>query len=128
MLIILLASHILDLQLPQILLIKVQGIWCIKCSIRQFWVALSDNMEAQDSVVRKEEKCEKCKKLINMWDRKARACDKVYHRSCLTCSHCHNLLDPATVTDPHSPLLCKAWYTRCNLKTKRNSTFKIWIF
>ena len=45
-------------------------------------------MEAQDSVLRKEEKCEKCKKFINLWDRKARARDKVYHRSCLTCSHC----------------------------------------
>merc|ERR1711983_383778 len=74
--------------------------------------ALNKNMETQDLVIRKEEKCEKCKKFINLRDRKVWACSKVYHRSCLTCSHCHNLLDPATLTDPHSPLLCKAWYTR----------------
>ena len=48
-------------------------------------------------------------------DRKVWACHKVYHRSCLTCSHCNNLLDPATVTDANSPLFCKSWYTRYNL-------------
>ena len=37
---------------------------------------------------------------------------KTYHRTCFTCSHCKNLLDPATVNDSDSQLLCKAWYNR----------------
>ncbi len=72
--------------------------------------------EAQDIVLRKEDNCEKCKKRIKSRDRKVLACHKVYHRSCFTCSHCNNLLDPATVIDSNSPLLCKSWYTRYNLK------------
>merc|ERR1711976_35762 len=76
-------------------------------------MGLHKNMEeAQDIVLRQEDNCEKCKKSIKSRDRKVLACHKVYHRSCFTCSHCNNLLDPATVIDSNSPLLCKSWYTR----------------
>ena len=64
--------------------------------------------------------CIKCMEPIE--SNLVRCQDKTYHRKCFTCSHCKNLLDPTTVNDSDSQLICKAWYNRYKINVV------VWIF